>query len=439
MVFANLRDGTPKVTFHIQLTDEDEQLISLWRRKPSNSGTDENQRLQAARKAEKAALEYYSGIGNQVDDVSIQQLHGRSGDWERFDLRAAGRPLDVKNVRCAREDRFAEFHWKKQKRDGGLDIPIVGVVWMEDSENSVVVGELDRRELSEFRKLVDTHQAEFQVLAEGRDRLRFIPGWLLEYPEDHYRSMPDWENLTERWLNISRDLEVDPPHWILALMSSRLPSLSDRSIKTPLLHEIQEHFQHFGVSRKTVFWLVLLHMLSRVENPNFAAIELTRHLFPNAEGCDKFPLGCVDPRRYVWTLIQTLKRLIEANSEILREVSKFRLLGLGILQAETHGQWRTILAYCGDCGKSPIFLGAPDAAHQPESRQSGHCQSCPCDQRRLVCDKCGSCSGKNCSERGIAYESWGEVSRAAKQYPNWTVKGLSLFPPSGRASGPLVG
>ena len=168
-------------------------------------------------------------------------------------------------------------------------------------------------------------------------------------------------------------------------------------------------------------------MLSRVQDPQLAANELNRHLFPNAEGGEQFPLGRVDPRKYVWSLIHTLKLLIEANGKILREVSQFRLLGLGILQAEIHGRWRTILAYCGDCGKTPLFLGDSDAANQHQS--IGYCQSCPCDQGRLVCDACGSCSGLDCRSRGVKYETWEEIRETAKRYPDWRIVGRSLYPP----------
>ena len=181
-----LRNGTTAFRFRREFGCADHRLVARWLGDLFHSNNKERQRLEVARHAEKAALAYYRGLGHVVEDVSIQEREGTHWDWTNFDLRADGRPLDVKNVRCSGEDRFAEHYWKKQKRDGSLDIPIIGVVTMEDTGCSIVTGELLPRDLTRFRDLINTYGRGPQVSAEPRDWSTFVPGWLLEYPSGHY-------------------------------------------------------------------------------------------------------------------------------------------------------------------------------------------------------------------------------------------------------------
>ena len=366
-----LRSGTTVFRFRHKFECADHRLVARWLGDRFHSNKKERQRLEAARHAEKAALAYYRGLGNDVEDVSIQELEGTHRDWTNFDLRADGRPLDVKNVRCSREDRFAEHYWKKQKRDGSLDIPIVGVVTMEDTGCSIVTGELLPRDLTRFRELINTYGRGPQVSAEPRDWSTFVPGWLLDYPSGHYESMPDWADVTRRWLEIADEIGTDVPRWILGLAASRLPELQHRAFKTPVLHTAQQYFLYFGLSRRTVFWFVFVFMFSHLRSPR-AASELIGHLF--ADGAKDFPLGLSDPRKYVWSLIHTLNQMIETNRDLLQSVSHIRLSGFAILQARVVGQWLTILAYCGNCGKWPIFLGRTDATAQHDRPGTGSCR-----------------------------------------------------------------
>lgn len=422
---ARLREATPDFRFRCELVPADHRLVSIWPHNPTGSIAEEVRKLESARRAEKAALAYYRSLGQHVEDVSIQQLDGRTANWSKFDLRADGRPLDVKNVRCSREDRFAEHRWNRQKQHEALDVPIVGVVTMEDSGYSIVTGEFLHGDLDRFRDQIVTYGCGPTVSAPKRNWSTFVPGWLLEYPIAHYASMPDWADVTRRWLHISDELEADVPPWIRGLVASRLPSLRHASLQTKVLQTIKLYFQHFSLSRRTVFWFVLIYMLSHARDPR-PADELIKHLFP--DDAKDFPLGLFDPRNYVWGLIHTLNQMIEANRPLLESVSHFHLSGFGILQAPVDDQWVTILAYCGNCGKWPIFLGKADTTYEHELYGNGSCRKCPCDSGRLVCDECDSCSGQRCRE-GIPYETVRAAQVAAQAFPGWRQIGNVVYPP----------
>ena len=420
---ARLHQATPDIRFRCGLDPFDRHLVSGWPVTRSVGIEDETPRLEWARRAEKAALAYYRALGQEVEDVSIQQIDTGSLDWTTLDLRADGRPLDVKNVRCSREDRFAEHRWK-QKRHGTVDVAIVGVVSMLESSDSIVAGELEARDVDRFRSSIETFEWGPRISTGKRNWFTFAPGWLLEYPAAHYDSMPDWGDVTRRWMGVSADLKVDVPPWIFGLAASRSPTLDGSSIETEFLRSVRRHFRHFGLSRRSIFWFVLVYMLSCTRDPE-AADKLNDHLFP--DGAKDYPLGLFDPRKYVWSLVQTLKQMIESNRSLFQSVSHLHLSGLGILQAFTGDQWITILAYCGNCGKCPIFLGKSHTTHEHERYGNGSCRSCPCDSRRLVCDDCGSCSGR--CDQGIRYATARDARAAAREFPGWRAIRNTLYPP----------
>lgn len=421
------RAQTPRVSFNCELSPDDDQLVSQFPRDKKLTKQDDEHRRRSARRAEKASLEYYRDLGCHVVDVSIEALRERTEGWWKFDLRADGRPLDVKNVRCSRKDRFTEHFWKTQKRDGDFEIPIVGVVWMEDSESSVVIGELNLRELEHFRERINTYAHGREVFAEEYHWSRYVPGWLFEYPEDHYRATPDWLGIVELWLRVSEELTSDVPPWILGFAASRGSPLQHPSLQTDLLCSIQQHFQHFGLSRRSLFWFVLVHMLSLsyMEDPKNNKTKLVEHLFPNGDGGKNFPLGLFDPRNYVWSLVHALSTMIESNRPLLENVSQFRLHGFGILQGRVCNHWHTILAYCGNCGNSPIYLGETDKHKQGGD---GSCRSCPCERQRLVCDECNHCGHPQC--KGKEYRTVREALEAAEKYPGWRQVRNGLHPPN---------
>ena len=444
-VVARLREATPRVCFRCELDAADQRLVSNWRRDPKRKPDDEKDRLESARRAEKASLAYYSRLGYQVEDVSIQQLReGALEDWKTHDIRADDRPLDVKNVRCSRPDRFGEHHWKEHKQHRTKDVSIVGVVSMGDPGVSTIAGELEHSDLVRFRGQVSRYTRGPKISAEFSDWQRFVPGWLFECPKRHYASMPDWDDVLRRWLKICDGLNIEVVPWILALAASRIQSLPNHPLDTRITGSVHRFFQHFGVSRRTLFWFALTHMLSHMEEP-WARDDLIEQIFPDRATAvrsaarsskeKEFPLALFDPRMYIWHLIHTLSQIIQSNRRLLATVSDYRLRGAGVLQAQIEGRWRTVLAYCGNCGKWPIFLGEVSEGHRERPVEGGACRSCPCERSRLVCDDCRTCAGFDCT--GKEYATAAEAQRAAREFPGWRKIGNRLLPP-GPDGSPLV-
>ena len=446
-VVARLREATPRVRFRCELDAADQRLVSDWRRDPKRNLDEETNRLESARRAEKTSLAYYRSLGYEVEDVSIQQLReGAPKDWKTHDLRADGRSLDVKNVRCPRPDRFGEYHWKEHKLHRTREVPIVGVVSIEEGDPgvSMITGELQHSDLACFRDQVSSYPRDQKISAEFGDASTFVPGWLFEYPKRHYASMPDWDDVLRRWLKICDGLNVDVAPWILALAASRIRSLPNRPSDTRVPESVHRFFQHFGVSRRTLFWFALTYLLSHMEEPR-ARDNLIEQIFPDRVTAvrsahrlskeEEYPLALFDPRMYIWHLIHTLSQMIQSNRRLLATVSEYRLRGAGVLQALVEGRWRTVLAYCGNCGKWPIFLGEVSDGDCEQPVEDGACRSCPCECVRLVCDDCHACAGFDCT--GKEYATAAEALRAAREFPGWRKIGNRLLPPAPDGS-PLV-
>ena len=449
-----LHDATPDVRFHCELDADDLRLVSCWRRSASITKDEETKRLESARLGEKAAISYYRVLGQQVEDASIQQLQEEGPrDWETHDLRVNNKPLDVKNSRCQRADRFTEHywkwakHWRNSTRAQPEEVPIVGVVAVEDAQ-AIVLGELKHSQLRHFAGEVEKYAEGPRIGMDVRRGDWFVPGWLFEYSGRHYSSMPDWDNVLRRWLAISEALSVEEPRWILALALSRTKLMPKRFERAEVTSAMLAFFRHVEASRRTVFWFVLHYLLSHTQDAR-ARDDLVGHLFPDrADGRAgesggkeiEFPLGLFDPRRYIWTMVHTLSQMIESNAQLLGAVSEYRLRGPGILQAHVEGaegkagtaakRWVTILAYCGNCGKWPIYLAANTGENVGQHPVGdGACSHCPCGRGRLVCDEyeCGACSGWEC--KGATFPTVAEAQRVARDFPGWVQTGRKVVPP----------
>ena len=415
-----LQKSTPDVRYECELDTRDRELVTSWRRGTSEK---ERERLEWARRGEKAAFRYYeTGLGQPVADISLRQLDGSTRDWATHDLEVDSRRLDVKNIRTERTDRFGEHLWPDHKRRrGGDEIGIVGVVSELASDGctgtSLVLGEVGDVEVRRLHEEVNTAAAKMDLVVEiNRDNgwRNRVPGWLFEYSDCHYAGAPGWVEVVSRCRAIFEGLQVPLAPWLAGLAAARGGTATE-TLGLPAAERVMFEFaMRVGVSRRTLFWLVLLCNLAYRHDAK-ARKELRSRVFFDDDVSR--PLGVHDPQKYVWNVAQTLEEMITSNNEVVGRATNFRLRGVNILQACIEGgPWHTILAYCGNCGRQPIFLGASEA--------------CPCGRRRLLCDDpaCLSCGLRNCN--GHEYDTVDEARNAARRLPGWRQTGRWLKPPS---------
>ena len=422
-IVSRIKESNPGVWYQCELDPLDRELVARWELKTT---AEDRERLDWARRGEKAALLYYrKGLRHRVADISIQQLDGSTTEWKTHDLQVDGRLLDVKNVRCPRLDRFQEHLWRdhKQNREGD-QVGIVGSVSIigtdGDPEGSLVIGEVTDSDVRGLHEEVNTAakaaglSVEIRLDRDWRDR---VPGWLFEYPDVHYAGGPDWEDILPRCREIYQDLGLPMAPWLVGLEAARCGLRADSCRIMPNQGSMFGFVRRVGLSRRSLFWFVLLYMLSHRHDPK-ARHELVGLIFHGDE--KSLPLGLHDPRHYVWHLFQTLEEMITSDDDVVGRATNFRLVGANILQARIGLEWHTILAYCGSCGRWPIYWGASEP--------------CPCGKRRLLCDDraCLSC-GLDCE--GHEYDTWEEAREAAIRLPNWRLIGRNLLPPSGVARG----
>lgn len=411
----------------LRLDKADRDLIDCWEERQTNeSDTERALRLEAARLAEKAALAYYGEVDPSAvaKDASIGQLSDGS-DWMLADIWlrfADGRTevVDVKNVRVnASRSTFSEVYWERAKPNNrGGQVPIAGVATRltrhETPEQFVLLGELSSDDIKQFGEKVHAMNKDDEesigVAFHAADWSRLkprVPYWMLEYRPAHYRQSTEWGQVAECWLNLGAESPlVPPPPFVAGLWAAWGKERLHRHphLMSPILKRMRWHFSRLGQSRRSVFWFVLAYLLENAGRAVDAAGELSRHLFINGNKC--LPIGLHDPLSYIDHFIEALSSALAGNPDIAASKS-FRLVGAGVLKArDGHRRETTVLAYCGNCQTSPIFLS--DDSEVFGKSVAGRCQLCSCYKRRLVCDRCGSCDVWYCPKNEPGRAAFGK-------------------------------
>lgn len=434
----------PDVAYRCKPKASDFKLIREWGFNEQSSKA-EKSRLLCARLGEQAAALYYGRMGHDVADVSIRQLSHPGGDWTTHDLVVDGLRLDVKNIRCTRVDQLGEHYWPDHKKDrSGTDVSIVGVVTMLDDDGSepatsqVVLGKVSDGEIHDLRGMVNRMSRRMDIpvhIDEMNDWQTRIPGWLFEYSDHHYQMR--WEVIIRRVRDSLDSLALATPPWLCGFSASRLGVPTGSAGQSGVAHSLARFFRVAGLSKRTLFWFVLLFMLRTRGNPARAA-ELSDHVFIDQDTGRYYPLGLHDPRCYIWHLIRVMRQIIASNERLLDTVSNYRVRAVNTLQAQMgDGVWRTILARCSNCGRWPIYLA--DAKQNDDTvskgvtegrfQHSGASLPCPCERKRLVCCGCYSCGIRDCD--GHVFNSQEDADAAARRLC-WVRTGRSVKQPSSR-------
>ena len=394
---------TPTVTFGLGLDSRDLELTETWAaRKEKYPG--EFNRLQSARHAEKAAIQYFKELGYRVEDVSLSQIDPQAyanHDWRSHDITANGYPLDVKNARRKNSTELREQLWRDHKYNRlHQAVGVVGVVTTElahqslsneravEKRHSTVIGTVDKSKIDDIGRKVKDAAERFGLNLNFRsspDWGHRIDGWLYEYPRRHYeqtrnrvmRALKAWLRINQLGLGASLPIGV---HGLLLTITEYSPNTEKQEDR--IAHALQEWFSDLPVSRRSVFLFALLIMLAEFKRQgNSTRKEVKKLLFLSGDEKCCRPLGLHDEQRYVCRMIDVIHKVITDKSDVLENVTAYRLTGYNLLHGLIEGYWHTVLAYC-HCGVAPLFVG--------------DCETCNCGKHRLRCPECGECD-RHCS------------------------------------------
>ena len=434
-VLSSWHDTMPSVCFSPDLHRDDENLVKEWHRPRDEEMRDWHERVTSARRAEKSAISYFQQIVGDVRDISILQLRGRTRDWLTHDLKVDGNPIDVKNVRHM-HGRFVVSD-KPKKTRLREEVPVFGVVSDSDgSGDQIVVGEADGQELESLgtvvRKFCDFVDLPLRWSRMPQWKMELAP-WQTEFPPQHYRHGrahramgrllgPDWLGSVE---SIDREEELDDllghlPNWVRGVVSFHHGVLRDSNndVVSALAewHRLGVQVSSLAASRPAVFLFSLLFLLSAVRNGSWEknktrSLLLSVLFVSDTDLAHKHPLGLHDPLKTIHTFVLALDELIFRNEDLLKELDELRLSGVSVLRGRrgVEKQEFTLLAYCGGCGKRPIWAGNLERLHRtvgglerpgqartrPRLPNPEGCYVCTeAECFRLVCDVCGFCSTK---------------------------------------------
>ena len=376
--------------------------------------------LLSARNAEKVAREYYERLGFDVVDISQSQLDPASTDWKDFDLLTSERPVDVKN---ARESFHGLGHFVehcipsfKQARRSGLRVRIAGVVspyvtnlnaYFLTPQPATFLGEVDAEDAQAAGRWAKARfgaKLDLQGLyLHGTLTPGFLPGWMFEYPSQHYptraaaiaRVGPTLRRLIECWAYSS-----EIPGWMWVMSDEPVPATLPAA---NLIADLRELRDGIGLSRRSLYILALGLAVEALVDPAIEtdSLQMLRATcrINSADGTRRTMLGLDDPLDYVNQLVELLSSIVRHVKERQFIVRGFRLIHPAILKGLlANGREITLVAYCGGwlrvpvrarCGQTPLSI----AKH-------GTCTTCG----HLICDKCGHCSGgcEQCAPRQLA-------------------------------------
>jgi len=189
-------------TVYRELDERDEKIALHW------AGRDDYEALLAkmlsARAAEKAAKKFYEGTGSCVEDVSIRQLDGGSGDWTTHDLLVdSSVAVDVKNARRpVNGKQFYVEHtvprFKLDRRNthvriAGILSPYLKYEYIRNPGNAnfkvddlVFLGETGRDSVDRLVSMFGSPTFEVARVYE-----RTVPLWVFGYPRAWYRAFSE--------------------------------------------------------------------------------------------------------------------------------------------------------------------------------------------------------------------------------------------------------
>lgn len=396
--------------------------------------------LLSARAAEHIAIDYYERLGHAVTDVSVSQNLDGNEDWKTFDLRVGPRAVDVKNARESfnGNGNFVEHCVPrfKQERATNAAVRILGIVsayiadcrkYLEPYSEAVVLGEVNELEI---RELCDWSKQRFGPALDLQAiwRPNFIPGWIFEYPPEHYSRRVDEIAAIPGIIKICQATKVPAdaiPGWLLILCPE--PALIDQLTLTPDLRKMVQELRSIGLSiglsrRSLVVYAmgITLESLVDLEDPSEKLSQLRKLIVLTvADLGSRSILGLHDPRGYALSMIESLARIGHELYVRRLEITGFKLTHPAILIGTvTSGSRLTLLAYCGGwmstpvrarCGTTPLVFGPNE-----------HCESCG----HLVCKNCGHCSTGCilCNDRQVfvAEESAQLIThKSGKGHSNW--------------------
>ena len=375
-------------------------------------------RLLSARLAEKHARNFYVRLGVVVD-VSIQQLTGNSTAWKTHDLEFNGRFLDVKNSRpsFSGQGNYVEHCVPRFKREriSQEDVSIVGVI--SEYKKSVdelllldfkcaVLGEVSLTEARELWRWLNRRFGQI-VDFSGMWNSGFLPGWIFEYSDGHYRERN--AAIDEIFLLMSRNIALgeealELPLWMYVLSAKDFVlHQSVTKLQRSIFEDLLQLRNSVGLNRRSLYLYVLgvaleavIQRLS-VRNVLDEFIALTDVHRDDALGYNFLYLKEPQGLNYISALIGVLNVFSDSYFyDNFDPYIKFKMTHPLILRAQRQsGAWETVVAYCGGwrkvvpevpCGNIPLVVGRQKV-----------CTSCG----NLVCDSCGFCKQTcvRCEER----------------------------------------
>lgn len=361
-------------------------------------------RLISARQAELVTLKYLRSLGYEASDVSLSQLSEMSDQrWKDFDI-DAGYPIDVKNARgsYSADNHFLEHCVARFKADRKthLEVKIFGAISEYQNkidraqEGGATVTLLGEVGFSSIQNLVQWFSSRFSGIFDlsGLWNEKSLPGWLYEFPNDHYSERAEARELATELVSTDQSEGSEfkaLPGWVCVISESidtiRLESFEPEVRR--IIIDLRSLIECDGITLRAIYLYIMgctLEAVINEVNPSQTIVKVTEVTRFRSRGKESW-LGVADPCGYLNALVGMANLLGMNLLASKKKFVAFRLAHPYILKGvEDNGNVLSVVAYCGGwqsepvvkCGYAPLVIGV----HQ-------HCSECG----RLICSECGFC------------------------------------------------
>ena len=402
------------------LEDVDYKLAKQWIQRISNLEF-EYSRMISARGAEIASKKFYESLNYNVTDTAISQLDYKDDSWKFYDLSVGNKYVDVKNSRGVLNEKlsYSEHCIPKFKETrNGNNIYILGVISpyfkLDKGEEKLIhnafrstsniedmvtiLGETSFESINKYSKRFSNENLQIDL-----SKINFIPDWILEYPEEFYKSRNILKNeFIKKYIELPSAIEYMQinqniiPFFLSCGLDLPDDYIEGNAFETILNNAQINFYNRLKIqARKTVtkpflYLAILKHFTEKLKDfdINYTPQDYIKILY--YEENYKYPLGIYDPTLIIKKFIDTLERLWkQKDGKIFQKYITFKYNQKGVLLGKTSmsSSWDTLLAYCGG-----FIEGKGSCGFKPLNRNIHDICSC----NKIICPECGFCKD-NCT------------------------------------------
>ena len=350
---------TQVTTNDIHLKSEDILLVNHWLSHFANNNEEQRWRLETARKAEIKARDYLActyrvPITDIIDTSQTVLRHPSCTKWATHDLEYKGNCFDVKSGIRRKKGKHAELLIKQWKTaDRNTAIHYIGTICEANGADFRIIGTATQQDFENLEKVAAIFSIEGGIRAQGILSCgnRFFPEWFFDSPREHAKTC-DYAVSILSVIDFSADLAA----YFLLFAPNLIPESLPRTPQNIIVGKILAALQALQTKRLRRAELMIALLSGTIE-----ALPLRKECsILNSWGIisiSDLPIWSSDSGNVLREWCCILDTLWNVPESLIGNITDICFSQERVLTGVVNGNRRTIIAYCGSCGKFPLIAG----------------------------------------------------------------------------------